>query len=122
MAIVDIAPSLGRFLGFELPRDVLWEQDGIPFIGDTHICDLKAIPYDNKVTLSWRTLADAPVEVYAAATNDYNTGGKDSYLKLADLPAGADSFEFDLKSLPDSKFYKFVVVTPSNHLNRWLKL
>lgn len=28
---------------------------------------------------------------------------------------------FDLQALPASKFYKFVAVTPGNHLNRWLE-
>ena len=58
LAITDIAPSLSRYLGFEVPSDVLWEQDGIPFIGRTDICDLKTMPYDDTVTLSWRTYAE----------------------------------------------------------------
>lgn len=121
LAIVDIAPSICRFLDFEIPRDVKWEQDGIPFIGQADISDLKTMPYDNTVELTWRTLADAPVEVYAATTNDFKTGGTDNYVKLAELPAGTNNYTVDLKALPESKFYKFVVVAPGNHLNRWLK-
>lgn len=121
LAIVDIAPSISRYLGFEIPRDVEWEQDGIPFIGETDIYDLKTMPYDDRVELKWRNLADAPVDVYAATTNDFKTGGNDRYVKLAELPAGTTSYNVDLKRLPASKFYKFVVATPGNHLNRWLK-
>lgn len=120
LAITDIAPSLSRYLGFEVPSEVLWEQDGIPFIGRTDICDLRTMPYDDTVTLSWRTYAEqVPVTVYAATTNHFKTGGKDNYIELAKLPAGTTSYTVDLKELPGSEFYKFVVVAPHNHLNRW---
>ena len=33
LAITDITPSICRFMGFEVPQPVLWEQDGMPFIG-----------------------------------------------------------------------------------------
>ena len=33
LAITDIAPSICRYMGFEVPQAVLWEQDGMPFIG-----------------------------------------------------------------------------------------
>ena len=52
LAIIDIAPSISRFLHFEVPNNVLWEQDGIPFIGSVDISDLKTMPYDNTVLLT----------------------------------------------------------------------
>ena len=48
-------------------------------------------------------------------------GGKDEWTKLAELPAGVKSYTVDLQVLPASQFYKFVVVSPGNHLNRWLQ-
>ncbi len=123
LAIIDIAPSISRYLGFQVPTDILWEQDGIPFIGETDICDLKARRYDEDVMLSWRSyLPKAPaVTIYAATTNNFNTGGRDRYIEVAKLPAGTTSYKVSLKNLPASDFYKFVVVSPNNHLNRWLK-
>lgn len=121
LAIIDIAPSLSRFLNFEIPSDVLWEQDGIPFIGQTDICDLKTMPYDDTVELCWRSLASAPVTVYVATTNNFAHGGNDVYFKITELPAGSDKIIVDLNDLPVSDFYKFVVTTPNNHLNRWIK-
>lgn len=121
LAITDIAPSICRYLGLEVPRDVLWEQDGIPFVGRTDICDLRVMPYDNEARLTWRVYGKkVPVTVYAATTNDFKTGGKDEYVKVCELPAGATSYTVDLGKLPPSSFYKFVVVSPNNHVNRWL--
>lgn len=121
LAIVDIAPSISRFMGFEVPRDILWEQDGIPFVGKTDIHTLKAMPYDDKVELSWQSYAnDAPIEIYAATDNKFNTGGTDEWIKVADVKPGSEKATVDLKKLPESKFYKFIVTTPSNHIGRWL--
>lgn len=122
LAITDIAPSISRYLGFEIPRDILWEQDGMSFVGEADICDLKTVPYDDTVELKWRILdSTASVTVYAAATNDFRNGGRDEYIRLAGLPAGTSSYVVDLKDLPDSGFYKFVIASPGNHLNRWFR-
>lgn len=121
LAIVDIAPTICRYLGFEVPQSVLWEQDGIPFIGKTDIYDLQTLPYDHKVVLSWKSYAkNVPVTVYAAASNLFKEGKQDDWIKIADLPAGVTEYTVDLQQLPKSKFYKFVVQSPENHLNRWL--
>ena len=121
LAITDIAPSICRYIGFEVPQAVLWEQDGMPFIGKTDIYDLQTLPYDNMVELSWKSYSgNVPVTVYATADNKFKEGGKDEWIKVAELPAGATEYTVDLQTLPSSKFYKFVVLSPGNHLNRWL--
>lgn len=122
LAITDIAPSISRFLGFEVPQPVLWEQDGMSFVGEADIYDLQTMPYDHTVGLSWKCYSDdARVSVYAAAANQFKEGGKDEWIKLATLPAGTKTYTVDLQALPASTFYKFVVVAPGNHLNRWLE-
>lgn len=121
LAITDIAPSISRYLGFEVPRDVLWEQDGMPFIGKTDICDLKVRKYDDALALSWKAYNPSSADVYVATSNNFNTGGKDYYVKLATVPAGTTYYIVDPKALLASDFYKFVVVTPNNHINRWYR-
>ena len=56
-AIVDIAPSISRFLGFEIPRDVLWEQDGIPFIAKGYGNPPSAV-FDESPSISSRLSSD----------------------------------------------------------------
>ena len=122
LAIIDIAPSICRHLGFSIPKPVLWEQDGIPFIGKVDICDLKASPSDeNSVSLSWKALSDnVRVTIYAASDNKYKEGKEDEWIKLKTVRSGLEAYRVDLGSLPQSKFYKFVVKSRNNHLNRWL--
>lgn len=124
LAITDIAPSICRYLGFEVPTDVLWEQDGIPFIGKADIYDLQTMSYDSKVKLSWKSynpLTSQPVTIYIACSNKFKEGGKDEWIELATVPSIQGSYEIDLSCLPQSTFYKFVVKTDENHQTRWLR-
>ena len=124
LSITDIAPSICRYVGFEVPRDIRWEQDGMPFIGKVDIYDLQTMPYDKTVTLSWKHYTPSvsvPVNVYVACSNNFKTGGKDEWIKLGTVTAGTGTYQVDLSKLPSSKFYKFVVESPNNHLNRWVK-
>lgn len=121
LAITDITPSICRFMGFEVPQPVLWEQDGMPFIGPVDIANMKTSPYDDDMILSWDCLnPNAEVTIYAATDNLYKTGGKDKWIKLGTVPASYRSYQVKSGQLPASKFYKFVLLTPNNHLNRWV--
>lgn len=124
LAIVDINPTVCRHMGFEVPDNVLWEQDGIPFIGPIDISDLKTHPYeDDKVTLTWTVEnPDAQVEIYGAPSNNIANGEPDQWVKLGEVKASEASYLVDLNRLPHSSFYKFAAVTPNNHLTRWLLL
>ncbi len=121
LAITDIAPSICRFMGFDIPRDVRWEQDGMPFVGPVDIAEMKSSPYDDDIVLSWRCLnPQAKVTIYMAADNRFKTGEKEEWVELATVPASDETYRVKGERLPESKFYKFVLQTPGNHLNRWV--
>ena len=119
-AIIDINPSICRFMDFKVPQDVLWEQDGVSFYGDIDIMNMEVEPYGRSVILTWDCLnPSAVVNVWAAATNEFNKGGKDEWVKVGEVSAGDSRFVVDLTDLPQSDFYKFVLETPYGTLNRW---
>lgn len=122
LALTDINPSICSFMGFELPKEVTFEQDGISFIGQTDICELQTKPFDNKVTLCWESVpaSKEKATVYMATTNNYKEGGKDEWKEIGTVPAKEGQFIVDLSKYDKSKFYKFVVATPNNHIGRWL--
>ncbi|WP_346713565.1 alkaline phosphatase family protein [Mediterranea massiliensis] len=121
LSIIDIAPSICRFMGFEVPRDVLWEQDGIPFIGSIDISQMKTLPYDNNIILFWKCLnAKAQENIYIAIDNQYKNGEKDNWIKIATVPAKQEQYNIKSEQIPASKFYKIVLQTENNHLNRWI--
>lgn len=119
-AIIDINPSICRFMGFEVPQDVLWEQDGVSFYGDVDIMNMEVEPYGSSVILTWECLnPSAVVNVWAASANEFNKGGKDEWVKVGEISAGDSRFVVDITNLPKSDFYKFVLETPRGTLNRW---
>ena len=122
LAITDIAPSICRFMGFDVPRDVLWEQDGMPFIGQVDIAGMGSMPYDDDIVLTWECLnPEAEVTVWGAADNLFRTGGKDRWIELGRVPASDECYRVEGGRLPDTGFFKFVLSTPANHLNRWVR-
>lgn len=122
LAITDIAPSICRFMGFDVPRDVLWEQDGMPFIGQVDIACMGTMPYDDDIILTWECLnPGAEVTVWGAADNLFRTGGKDRWIELGRVPASDECYRVEGARMPDTGFFKFVLSTPSNHLNRWVR-
>ena len=89
LSIVDIAPSLARFLDFDVPQEVLWEQDGAPFIGEADICALEAVRGNRTIELTWESLDDrAPATVYVSRTNDFKNGQCDQWTKAGRVKAG----------------------------------
>ena len=60
-AAVDINPTICSFLGFDVPRDLRWERDGVSFWGKADIMDMEVRPYDKSVVITWECLdEDAP--------------------------------------------------------------
>lgn len=56
-----------------------------------------------------------------AATNKFKEGGSDEWIEVATVPAKQGVYKIDLKKYTLSKFYKFAIVTPNNHLTRWVE-
>ncbi|HTN68878.1 MAG TPA: alkaline phosphatase family protein [Dysgonamonadaceae bacterium] len=123
LAIIDILPSIYRYMNFSISNAVKWEQDGVPFIGQTDIYNLSSQPIseNNSVQLSWNAYTkEIPVEIYASTTNNYKEGKSDEWLKVATVSSEQKEYTVDLNTLPTSELYKFVVRSPNNHLNRWV--
>lgn len=121
LSLVDVNPAICKFMGFDVSQDVLFEQDGISFFGKTDIYDLQTKPYDDFVFLEWKSdKSKEKVNIYMAITNAYKEGGKDNWVKIATVPAAQNQYKVDLQQYDKSKFYKFVVSSPNNHISRWL--
>lgn len=121
LSLVDILPSVCKFMEFDMPRDVLFEKDGISFIDKVDINSLTTHPYDDKVTLRWKCYNQGEkAKVYISTTNNFKTGGKDEWIEVGTVLSDACEYEIDLSDFPKSKFYKFVVETKNNHISRWM--
>lgn len=119
-AIVDIMPSIARYMGISIPKEVAQEMDGTPFIGPVSIADAKVNLVQGHIDVSWKSLEKkGSVKIWVTATNNFKTGGKDEYQLLAEVPVATNHALIDVKNLP-STFYKLVLEAPDNSLNRWI--
>lgn len=120
LAVVDIMPSIARYLKVKLPKNVEQEIDGTPFIGEVSVAALKVNYVQNHLDISWKALKkDGKLKIWLTTTNKFKTGGKDDYHLLAEVDVRQQHYFADLKDYP-SAFYKILLEAPDNMLNKWL--
>jgi Type I phosphodiesterase / nucleotide pyrophosphatase len=118
-AIVDIMPSLAKFLGVKIPRDKMMEVDGVSLTGKLSAVNAKAILENKQLAISWEVVDKTGVaKIWITVTNNFKEGGKDKYKLMKTVPVANGKATIDLKNMP-SDFYKVVIEMPYNFLNRW---
>ncbi len=119
-SIVDIMPTIARFLNISVPQKVSREVDGVPLIGKLSVTDPLVTLENGNATVRWKAIEkQGKVKVYVTTSNNVKTGGTDDYKLLKTVPVGAEQTSISLKELP-SPLYKFVLETPHNTTNRWV--
>ena len=119
-SIVDIMPTIARFMGINIPPTIAKEVDGIPLTGKLSLANLSVVYKNEKATIRWNAREKTgKVKIWVATTNNFKTGGKDEYYLLKEVPLGLQQAVIDLKKFP-STFYKIVVEAKNNSLGRWI--
>jgi arylsulfatase A-like enzyme len=118
--IVDIMPSLASFLKINIPKEKLMEIDGIPLTGKLSATDPKAELTKDVIEVKWNVISqEGKAKIWLTTTNNFKMGGKDDYKLMAEVPVANGETRIDVKQL-SSEFYKVVIETPYNFLNRWI--
>jgi len=118
--IVDIMPTLARFMNVKLTGDAGREVDGTPLIGAVSVSDVKLNYFQNSIDVSWKALdTKGNVKVYVTPTNNFKTGGVDNYKLMGEYPVAQRHALLNVKDLP-SDFYKVVLEAPDNTTNKWV--
>jgi predicted AlkP superfamily pyrophosphatase or phosphodiesterase len=120
--IVDIAPTILRFLNVAPTQEQQFEIDGVPMIGElSAICPVLKIK-NNKLIVQWTPLTEiGKAKIWLSTTNNFKTGGKDEYKLVKEMDLKDWQTEIDISTMP-SKFYKIAIEMPNNTLNRWIIL
>lgn len=118
--IVDIMPSIARYLNIKIPREQLMEIDGTPLSGPLSITHATAVLDAGKINLTWKA-ADkkGDVKIWVARTNQFKEGGKDQYELLGTAKVSKQGTTIDVSNKP-SDYYKIAIEAPHNTLNRWI--
>jgi len=118
--IVDIMPSLARCLQVQIPREQLFEIDGIPLTGKVSADSAQASLHGQELTVSWKVLDPSGMaRIWLSSTNHFREGGKDDYRLLTRVPVGKGKSVIQIPE-PIGNFYKVVIELPFNTLNRWV--
>lgn len=119
--MVDILPSILNFMEIPIPEEQKAELDGVPFIGNISISNLKAEKTkDNQFRLTWNVVdPSGEAEILITCTNNFKTGGKDEYNSLGKVKVSDGTF-----TIPASKVYKgfnkILVKASNNWCNVWV--
>jgi len=119
-SIVDIMPTIARFMSLDIPLDDAREVDGVPLIGKLSLTDPSAELNNQQATIRWKKSdKKGKVKVWVSATNNRKTGGKDEYRLLNDTSLKSQQVVINLKDYPSS-FYKIVLEGKDNIVNCWI--
>ncbi|MEX0779993.1 MAG: alkaline phosphatase family protein [Balneolales bacterium] len=120
--VVDIYPTIARFMDIEIPESLNKELDGVPLIGDVSISEPYAeLDQENQeLSLSWNAWnEDDEMKIWLSTTNTFKTGGEDEYHLLKEVPIVERRTKVDISDYP-SGFYKIIFEAPHNTVNRWV--
>jgi len=120
--IVDILPSIARFMDIKIPMERSRELDGISVLGPVSMAGLTVNYIQNHLDLSWKVLnKEGTAKIYISTTNNFKEGKPDDYRFITEVPVNNAHVSIPLIGMP-SNFYKVVLEAPYNTLNKWIIL
>lgn len=118
--IVDIMPTIARFMHINIPVNVQREMDGIPLTGPVSVAEPQANYVQGALDLSWKAMSKGEtVKIWVAASNNFKEGKADDYRLVAEAPVGAEHTLITVKDMPSS-FYKVCIEGKYNTVNKWV--
>jgi len=118
--VVDIMPTIASFLQINIPRAQMMEIDGIPLTGKISAIEPNAVLQGNELHITWKAVTNTGnAKIWLSTTNHFKEGGIDEYTLVTTVPLLKQSALVDVRDKP-SGFYKIVIETPGNYLNRWI--
>jgi hypothetical protein len=119
-AVVDILPTMARFMNISIPLQLARELDGVPFTGKVSLAKPTLSLSGDNLIIRWKTLDDTGnVTVWLSTTNLFKDGQTDDYELIGTVPVQNQMAIFNIRDYP-SKFYKIVLEGQYNMVNRWI--
>ncbi|WP_447639998.1 MULTISPECIES: alkaline phosphatase family protein [Chitinophagaceae] len=119
-SIVDIAPTIARFMDIKIPRENAFEIDGTPFIGSLSFNRFSIKENADTLDLYWNAIQKkGKLKLYLSTTNLVKTGEKDDYKLVGEVPVGQAYFKISKDKYPSTGIYKIVAEGKDNTINKW---
>ena len=121
-SIVDVMPTIARFMSVDISLDDAREVDGVPLIGKLSLTDPSAELSNQQATVRWKTSnKKGKVKIWASSTNNRKTCVKDEYKLVGTASLKSKQASVNLKDYP-SAFYKIVLEGENNIVNCWIQV
>ena len=118
-AIVDIMPTIARFMNINIPTEKAREIDGTPLIGKVSVTDIRLNHFQDNLDISWKALSGGGrAKIWVATTNNFKEGKPDQYKLMAEVPVNKEHIVLNVGK-EKSDFYKVVIEAPHNTANKW---
>ncbi|CAF0842272.1 unnamed protein product [Rotaria sordida] len=119
-AIVDIYPTIAKFMNLNIPIESERELDGVPLTGKVSLIKPNVKLYDVSLEISWTVLdPTGNVKVWLSTTNSFKDGITDNYYLIKTVPIHNNMIIVDITGY-QSNFYKIALEGQYNTVNRWV--
>lgn len=119
-SIVDILPTIARFMNITIDKKRAWEIDGTPLAGPVSIAEAKANFFQQNIDISWKAMeSDGKVKIWITPTNYFKEGKQDDYTLMTEVPVTIEHALIDVSKFKSS-FYKVVIEGANNIANKWV--
>ncbi|MDI1325133.1 MAG: alkaline phosphatase family protein [Algoriphagus sp.] len=119
-AMVDIMPTIARFMNLDIPQEQGLELDGVPLIGPISLSQADLLETETEIILTWKPMeTQGKVEIRMSGENKFKTTGQpDSYVLLGEAEVSSGEYRIQKNQVPGN-WAKFVVKGKHNSLNLW---
>ena len=118
--IVDIAPTILRFLNVSISNQRQFEIDGIPMLGEISAINPTARIKNDTLTVKWIPInGQGKTKIWLSTSNNFKKQGKEDYQLIKEVNVKDGQTQIDISQLK-SNYYKVVIEMPNNTLNRWI--
>ena len=119
-AIVDILPTIARFMNLTIPIDSERELDGVPFVGRVSLIKPIATLNGDRLKISWTVLDNTGnVTIWISTSNLFKKGKTDDYKLIDIVPIETKMLVIDVQEHP-SQVYKIVLTGQYNMVTKWV--
>jgi hypothetical protein len=109
-------------MNIPIPENIENELDGVPFIGNISVADLKANRDNEKIHLTWKSYsAKGKAKIYISTSNDFGKGLTDHYELVAQKRVSKGNCDLTIKNV-NADFLKILLKAPHNSINTWVQL
>ncbi len=119
-SVVDIMPTIARFLSVDVPRNNLFELDGIPLIGEVSVGQPTLNYFQNTLDITWVALGNPneEVNIWGTSVNNRKEGLQEEYKLLGTFPLRTGHAVIPFSESIEG-FYKITIEGEHNTVNRW---